>query len=133
VPGIAGAILYGADIEPDADHDDYCDVTQDASPASLRVSKTGRFSYSFTATPLSLGTVSLKGTKKVKIGSKKRFMAIAAKSFTPTSAGEVKVKLKLSSKNLKAVKKARKMRFVVIVTLGGKTFTINLALKAPKT
>jgi hypothetical protein len=103
-----------------------------ASASSLRVSQTGRFSYSFTATPLSLGKVSLKGTRKVKIGSKKRFMTIAAKSFTAPSAGNVKVKLKLSSRNLKALRKARKVRFVVTVTLGGKTFTTSLALKAPK-
>ncbi|MDX6688788.1 MAG: hypothetical protein QOG15_245 [Solirubrobacteraceae bacterium] len=166
--GIAAAILYNADIEPDADHDGYGDVTQDACPASatthgacpvspppppppppaghppaafvsfatsaksLRVSKTRRFSYSFVATPLSPGTVGLKSTKKVKIGSKKRLMTIGAKSFTPSSAGKVKVTFKLSTKNLKALKKARKLSFAVTATLSGKTFTAKLTLKAPK-
>jgi len=32
--GIAGAFLYDADIEPDADHDGYGDVTQDACPTN---------------------------------------------------------------------------------------------------
>jgi hypothetical protein len=166
VPGIGGAILYNADIEPDVDHDSYGDVTQDGCPGnatthgvcpgtpppppppplppaavfasfgssakSLRVSKKGAFSYSFTATPLNPGKVSLKATKKVKIGSKKRLMTVAAKSFTASSASKVKVKLKLSSKNLKALKKARKLRFVVTAALGGKTFTAKLTLKAPK-
>lgn len=164
----AGAFLYDADIEPDADHDGYGDVTQDGCPAnvtthgacpvqpppppappppppaasasvsfaasakSLRVSRTGRFSYSFTATALRPGKIGLKSTKKVKIGARIRFMTIAAKSFTPSAAGKVKVKLKLSSKSLKALKKARKLRFVVTATLGGKTFTTKLTLKAPK-
>ncbi len=168
-PGIAGGTLYNADIEPDADHDGYGDVTQDACPSdattqglcpiappppppppppisnpltvfvsfatsakSLRVSKAGRFSYSFTATPLSPGKVGLKSTKKVKIGSRKRYMALAKKSFTPSSAGKVKVEFKLSSKNLRALTKASKLRFAVTATLGGKTFTTKLTLKRPK-
>ena len=102
------------------------------SPKSLRVSKSARFKYSFKATPLRSGKISLKSTKKVKIGSKKGFLKVAAKAFTASSTGTVKVNLKLSSTSLKALKRAKQLRFAVTVKLGGKTFATKLTLKAPK-
>ena len=102
------------------------------SPNSLRVSKSARFKYSFKATPLRSGKISLKSTKKVKIGSRKGFLKVAAKAFTASSTGTVKVNLKLSSTSLKALKRAKQLRFAVTVKLGGKTFATKLTLKAPK-
>jgi hypothetical protein len=107
-------------------------VSFTTAPKSLRVSKTGRFTYKFLATPLRSGKVGLKSTKKVKIGSKKRFVKLAAKKFTSPTSAKVKVKFKLSKKNLKALKKKHKIRFKVTATLTGKTFTTKLTLKAPK-
>lgn len=68
----------------------------------------------------------------MKIGSKKGFLKVAAKAFTASSTGTVKVNLKLSSTSLKALKRAKQVRFAVTVKLGGKTFTTKLTLKAPK-
>jgi FtsP/CotA-like multicopper oxidase with cupredoxin domain len=102
------------------------------SPKTLRVSKSGRFTFSFVATPLRNGKISLKSTKKVKIGSKKQFMTTAAKTFTAPASGKVKVKLKLSSRNRAALKRVKSLRFKVTVKLGGKTFTTKLKLQAPK-
>jgi hypothetical protein len=107
-------------------------VLFDTSPRTLRLSKRGRFTYSFLATPLRSGEVGLKSIKKVKIGSKRRFMKIAAKSFTAPATSQVSVTFKLSRKNLKALKRKRKLRFVVTATLDGKTFTAKLRLKRPK-
>ncbi len=107
-------------------------VSFQLSPKSLRVSKTGRFEYSFRATPLRVGTISLKSTKKVRIGSTKRFVTLAARSFTAPSARTVKVKFKLTSKSLKALKRLEKVRFNVVVKLGAKTFATTLTLKAPR-
>lgn len=103
-----------------------------SSPSSVSASKKGSFKYSFLATPLQKGAISLKSAKKIKIGSKKRVMKLAAKSFTVPATGKVKVTFKLSSKNLKALKRAKKLRFKVTVTLGGKTFASKLTVKAPK-
>jgi hypothetical protein len=102
------------------------------APKSLRVSKTGRFTYKFLATPRRSGKISLKSTKKVKIGSKKRLMKLAAKTFTSPATRKVKVKYKLSKKNLKALKKTRKIAFKVTAKLTGRNFTTKLTLKAPK-
>lgn len=107
-------------------------VSFKTAPKSVRVSKTGRFTYKFLATPLRSGKISLKSTKKLKVGSKKRFIKLASKKFTSSKTGRVKVKFKLSKKNLKALKKRHRIRLKVTATLAGKTFTTKLTLKAPK-
>ena len=101
------------------------------SPTSVTVGSSGRFSYSFLATPVSSGKISLKSTKKLKIGSSKRFMKLASKSFLGPLDGRVKMKFKLSSKNRKALKRVKSLRFKVTVALGGRTFTTKVKLKAP--
>jgi len=102
------------------------------SPKSLSVGSTGRFSYRFTATPLRSGKIGLKSTKKVKVGSQKRTLKLASKSFSAPSDAKVKVKFKLSRTSLKALKRVRSLRFKVTVTLGGATFTTTVKLKKPK-
>jgi hypothetical protein len=99
---------------------------------SLRVSKTGRFTYRFVATALRSGTISLESTKKLKIASKKRHLKLATKKFTAPASGKAKVKFKLSRTQLEALKRAEKLRFKVTAKLGGKSFAATLTLKAPK-
>ena len=101
------------------------------SRASVRVSKTGRFSYPFVATPAGGGKVTFTSTKRVKIGSKKRKLSFA-KAFTVPASGNVVVKLKLSRKYLKALKHAKQLRFRGAVALAAKTCTTKVTLKAPK-
>ncbi|MGH2839692.1 MAG: hypothetical protein ACRDKY_02570 [Solirubrobacteraceae bacterium] len=131
---MAGHVLLQADVEPattltppPADG-----VVFATSPKSLRVAKTGRFTYRFVAPALASGTIRLKSATKVKIGAKKRFMKLATRSFTAPSTTRVKVKYKLSRKHLKALNRAKKLRFKVTATLAGKTTTTTLTLKAPK-
>ena len=102
------------------------------SPRSLRVSKAGRFSYSFVATPGLAGTMRVTSTRKVKIGSKKRTMKLGSKGFIAPANGKLKVKFKLSSKNLRALKRRSSLRFAIVVKLGSKTFNAKLQLKRPK-
>jgi len=102
------------------------------APKSLRVSKAGRFTYKFLATPLRSGKIGLKSTKKLKVGAKKRFVKLASKKFTSSATGKAKVNFKLSKKDLGALKKKRTIRFKVTATLTGRTFTTKLTLKAPK-
>jgi len=103
------------------------------SPRSLRVSRSGGFAYPFAATASKSGKISLTSTKKLRIGSAKRFMKLAAKAFTARSSGKPKVTFKLSAANLKALKRVRSLRFDVSATLGAKTFSTTLTLKAPRT
>jgi alpha-tubulin suppressor-like RCC1 family protein len=102
------------------------------SPKRLRVSKSGRFTYAFLATPLHSGSLALKSTKKIKRAGKKQFMKLAARSFTASATGAAKVTFKLSSKNRNALKRAKQVRFKLTVVIGGKTFTTELTLKRPK-
>lgn len=127
-----GHVLLQADIEPRLTGPPPADVLFTTSPKSLRVAKTGRFTYRLRATALKSGKISLKSTTKVKIGSKKRLMKLARKSFTAGSTGKVKVKYKLARKHLKPLRKAKKLRFRVTATLAGRTYTTKLTLKAPK-
>lgn len=108
-------------------------VSFTASPSSLRVSPTGRLRYALLATPLSSGTLTLKSTKKIKIGSTTRYMKLAAKTFTASSTANAKVTFKLSRTQLKALKHVKRLRFIVTATLDGKTYTAKLTLKAPIT
>jgi hypothetical protein len=102
------------------------------SSKSLRVSKTGKFTYGFLATPGRAGKAKLTSTKKIKVGSKKKKVSTAAKSFTVPANGKVKVNFTLSAKNLKALKKRTSLKCEVSVTVGAKTFSATLKLKPPK-
>jgi len=105
----------------------------DTSPKSVRSSKTGRVKYTFRATPLRSGKIAVESTKQIKIGSTTRFLKLAATSFTASSTTSAKVTFKLSSKQLRALKRVMRLRTVVTVTFGAKTYTTKLTLKAPAT
>jgi hypothetical protein len=103
-----------------------------ASPKSLRVSKTGRFTYRLLATPGRKGKAKLASTKSVKVGSKRRKLKVAAKSFKAPTNAKVKLKFKLSLTSLKALKRVKRLNFTVSVTVGGAKFTAKLKLLRPK-
>lgn len=103
-----------------------------SSPKSLRVSKTGRFSYRLLAMPGRSGKVRITGRKRVRIGSSKRKMKLGSKSFTASANAKAKVKFKLSRKNLRVLKRHKSLRFAVRATLGGQKLHAKLTLKRPK-
>ncbi len=101
------------------------------SPHSLKVSRHGTLTYSFAVTAPGSGKVALKSTKKVKLGSKKSYLKVPAKGYTAAGPGEQRVKVKLSAKTLAVLKKLKKVRFAVTVTLGSSSFTTTLKVKSP--
>jgi hypothetical protein len=103
-----------------------------SSPNSLRDSRTGRFTYTFEAPPGRAGTAQLTSTKSVMVGAKRRKIKLPSKSFTSPANGTVKLKFKLSRKNLKALKRLPSLRFKVSVTIGSNTFAAKVKLKSPK-
>jgi len=103
-----------------------------SSAKSLRVSMTGRFTYSFVATPERSGKIKLISTKKIKVGSKTRKLKLADRSFTAAANGNVEVNYKLSVKNLRALKRMTSLTFNVSITDGIKNFAAKLKLKPPK-
>lgn len=102
------------------------------SPTSLRVSKTGRFAYRFLATPKRTGKAKLTSTKPVRVFTKKRKLRVATKSFKAPANATVKLKFKLSSTTLKALKRRTSVKFKVDVTVGATKFFTYVRLKPPK-
>ena len=102
------------------------------APKSLLVSRTGSFTYSFLATPGASGKISLRSARRVRVGATQRFVRLAARTFTASSTGTVRLRLTLSGANLRLLRHAGRLRFTVTVVVSGKTFTTGLTLRAPK-
>ena len=102
------------------------------SPKVLRVSRTGRFIYTFMATPGRAGKVKLTSTRAVRVAARKRKLTLTAKAFTAPAGGKVRLTFKLSRSDLRALKRVPSLQFAVRVTVGAKTFTTKLRLRPPK-
>jgi hypothetical protein len=90
----------------------------------------GRFSYVFRAGALLKGSASFKSINKVKVSALKK-VTLAKKSFTVPTSGKVTLKIKLSRKNLKILRRNRKIKLRVTITLhnaAGRTSTATRAL-----
>jgi Glycine rich protein len=102
------------------------------SPKSLRVSKSGHFTYRLIATPGRSGKAKLASTRKIRVASKRRTFHVGPRSFTAPATGQVKLSFKLSRVELKALKHRTSLQFKLSVTIAGKTFTAKVTLKPPK-
>jgi len=107
-------------------------ATVTGATRTVRVSKAGRFTFRFRTAPSTRGTVRFDSTKAVKIGSLRRMISLGARSFESSAAGLVAVKVKLSSKQLRALSKQRSLRFRATVTIGAQRFGVAVKLTAPK-
>jgi hypothetical protein len=106
------------------------------SKSSIRVSRKRRFKFSFHATPGLTGTAVFKSVKKVRVSRKKK-VTLARKSFTVPDSGKVTLKIKLSKKKFRILKRNHKIRTRVTVVLedsAGQTSKASrkITLKAPK-
>jgi hypothetical protein len=101
------------------------------SPKSVRVSRAGRFRYTFRATPGAAGRASLRSRHALRVGSGRRRLSVAGRSFAAPSNGIVKLTFKLSATSLRALRRASRAGFRVSVVVGGRTFGTNLLLRAP--
>ena len=86
------------------------------SRRSINVSRSGRFTYSFRAGASLRGKAAFRSVKKVRV-SKRARATLARKSFKVPKSGKVKLKIKLSRKNLKILRRNRKIKTKVTVTL----------------
>jgi hypothetical protein len=102
-----------------------------ASPKTMRVSRAANFTYSFMTAPLVSGQIGLQSTKKLRIGTKRQYARLAG-AFVASPTGVVKVKFQLSRAYLRAVRRVKRLPFVVLVALGGTTYATTLTLLAPK-
>jgi extracellular elastinolytic metalloproteinase len=88
--------------------------------ARVRVSRTGVFTYSFLAPAGTRGTVVFKTRNKV-IVSRRAKVTIAKKSFTVPRSGRVALRIKLSRKNLRVLRRNRKVSLNVNATVRDST------------
>jgi hypothetical protein len=106
------------------------------SKSSIRVSAKGSFAFAFHAAAGLGGAAAFKSLNKVTVGRKAR-ITLATKRFTVPGSGRVTLKIKLSKKRLRILKRNRKIRVLVTVTLKNSagltsTATKRITLKAPK-
>ncbi|HKF80055.1 MAG TPA: S8 family serine peptidase [Thermoleophilaceae bacterium] len=109
------------------------------SKRSIRVSRTWRFSFTFTAASGLTGRITLKTVRRVRPRNRgrKRRATFANKTFTVPVSGKVKVRFKLSRRNRRILKRYGKLRTSVTVKLRNSadltsTAKLRITLKAPK-
>ncbi len=104
------------------------------SPTQLRVTKTGRFTLRFNATSGRSGRTKLESVRAVRVRAraKKRKLKLASKPFDAAASGAVRLAFKLSARQLKALKRAKVLRFKITVTMGDARFVGYVKLKPPK-
>jgi hypothetical protein len=103
---------------------------------SIVVSRRGRFSLSFRATPALTGTVGLRSLSRVKLRVTRR-IELATKRFTVPSSGVVKVSWKLAPRVLRVLKRKKVLRFRGTVTLRNlvdaeRSGSTTILLKSPR-
>ena len=106
------------------------------SPSSIRVNRKRRFRFPFDATAGLTGKAVFKSIRRVKVSARRR-VVLARKAFTVPTNGEVKLKLRMSKKKFRILKRERRIRTRVTVTLvnaAGLTSTASkrVKLKAPR-
>ena len=106
-----------------------------SSKRTIKVGKSGRFSYSLEAQAGLSGTIGLRSASKVRMTARRR-ISLGTKSFSVPDNGIVKVSWKVSRKGMKALKLNRSIRFRATATVrntAGKTASgsTTLTLRKP--
>ena len=106
------------------------------SPSSIRVNRKRRFRFPFDATAGLTGKAVFKSIKRVQTSALRK-VVLARKTFTVPTNGEVKLKLRMSKKKFRILKRERRIRTRVTVTLANtagltSTATKRVKLKAPR-
>ena len=86
------------------------------SKRKIKVSRRGRFTYSFRGGARLAGKIGFRSGKKVRVSRRAR-VTLAKKSFRVPGSGKVKLKMKLSRKNLRTLRRNRRIKTKVTVTL----------------
>jgi subtilisin family serine protease len=109
------------------------------SKRTIRASRSGRFSFSFTAGAALRGRITLVTVRKVSPTkrSRKRRTSFANKTFSVRGSGKVKINVKLSRRNRQILARYKKLRITVSVRLRNaanltSTAKVTITLLAPK-
>jgi subtilisin-like proprotein convertase family protein len=97
---------------------------------SIAVNSKGVFTLKFGGTAGQAGSIRLTTVKAV--ASAKRRLVVARKSFTVPATGTVKLKLKLTRKGLRVLRRMKRLPVTAKVTLGTTTASKRVTLRAPR-
>lgn len=100
------------------------------SPSSLRVSNDGGFTYQFAVSGSGSGEISLKSARKVRVGATRQFIRVD-KRYAAEQPGRVRVRLDLSAKQVRALKRVDSLAFGVTVTFRGEGYRTTVRLREP--
>ena len=108
-------------------------ITLDLSglPRSIRVSPPGIFVLSFPATAGLAGSLKIT-TAKAVVAARKRKLVVARKRYAVPASGRARLKVRLGRKGLRLLKRVRRLRVSVKVTLGTRTASRRVTLLAPR-
>ena len=96
----------------------------------MKVNAKRVFTLKFGGTAGQAGRVTLKTVKAV--AAAKRKLVVATKSFTIPATGRVALKLKLTRKGMKVLRRLKRLPVSAKVTLGATTAARRVTLRAPR-
>jgi subtilisin-like proprotein convertase family protein len=101
-------------------------------PRSIRVRRSGSFVLRFLATAGRTGSLKLTTVKPVTGARKRRRLVLLRKSFTATASGRVRVRVKLGRRDMRVLRRTRRLPVTAKATLGTRTATRRVTLRAPR-
>jgi hypothetical protein len=107
-----------------------------AGPRVITVSRRGRFVFRFRATPGSRGTAVFRSVRAIRVSARRR-VTFARRSFRTPSSGRVTLRIRLSRRNFRILRRNRRVAVRVSVTATGPTGgrasrSRRLTLRAPR-
>jgi subtilisin-like proprotein convertase family protein len=100
-------------------------------PRSVRVSRKRTLTLRFGATAGQAGVITLR-TVRAFATARRRKLVVARKSFSSPASGRVRVKLKLTRRGFRVLKRKRRLAVAARVTLGEITAAKRVTLRAPR-
>jgi hypothetical protein len=88
------------------------------APERIRLKRSGRFSYPFSAAPGLRGDAGLRTSTRVRLaGGRRGRLTVAARSFRSPPSGRVTLRIKLSRSKLRVLRLNRRLRLRVQVSV----------------
>jgi hypothetical protein len=102
------------------------------SRRTVTARRNGTFTYAFTATPRAMGTATFTTDGAVAAAVRRRRLTFGRRAFTAAANGRVNVTVRLSRRNRAALRRLKRVRARVVVTIDGRRFTTRFTLRAPR-
>ncbi len=104
-----------------------------AAPGSIRLGRSGSFSYPFSVAPGQRGKVDIRTRARVRLaGGKRGRLTVASKSFRSPANGRITLRVRLSRAELAVLRLNGRLSLRVQVSAGGRRAERNLTLLPPR-